>query len=480
MNQLALGAALPEIVLVAGASVLLLAATFGFSARLLHYSAIGVLVLCAAVVWTLFPGHVVSAYNGMLSVGPLAGMLSMAVLLACAGSLAYSADYLADRGMLCGEYHALALLSAAGMLLLVSAGHLITLYMGLEVMSLALYAMIAMRRDDTSAIEAAMKYFVLGALASGLILYGLSLVYGASGSLHIAQIAARIADAGPERRAVLAVGVVFVVAGAAFKLGAAPFHMWLPDVYHGAPTAVTLFIASAPKIAALALALRLLAETLAPLSAVWTEMLVIVSVASLAVGNITAIAQTNLKRMLAYSAISHTGFVLIGVIAGTREGYAGAVFYMFAYVLMTVGGFGMVALLARAGAEFDRLEDLRGLAKRNGLAAMLLFVLMLSMAGIPPMVGFYAKFAVLSAAVAAGWTWLAVTAVLFSVVGAFYYLRVVKLMFFDEPDAGAAQRVTLKIPAAALASANGALLLILGVAPGALMNACLEAVGASL
>ena len=479
--NLALSTAVPEIVLVAGASVILLSAAFQVSARLLHAGSIILLLVAAGLVTAAFPAVVSTSFNGMFAVGPLASMLKIGVLLSCAGAQAYSGDYLAARRMLCGEYSALALFAAVGMLLLVSATHFITLYMGLELMSLSLYAMIAMRRDDEAAIEAAMKYFILGALASGMLLYGLSLVYGATGSLVISEVsAAAAANQAGAARTVLAMGLVFVVAGVAFKLGAAPFHMWIPDIYHGAPTATAIFIASGPKIAALAMALRLLAEALGPLAVDWTQMLVVLVVLSLVIGNVTAIAQLNLKRMLAYSAIAHSGFILIGVLADSRTGYAGALFYIFAYALTTVGGFGMIALLAGESTESDRLEDIKGLAKRNGFAAALFLVLMLSLAGIPPMVGFYAKFAVLTAAVEAGWIWLAVTAVVFSVVGAFYYLRVVKLMYFDEPASGSQAKIVLNSRQVLLASANGALVVALGILPGALMEACLEAVGLSL
>ena len=444
-------------------------------ARFLHHASIASLLAAAAIVWMIWPSERSETYRGLFVASQFVSLLKMGVLLAAAGALAYCADYLNERAILRGEYGALALFAVQGMLLLVAANNFITLYLGLELMSLSLYALIAMRRDDAAAIEAAMKYFVLGALASGLLLYGMSMLYGATGSMMIPQVAQKIAGAGDEVFPVLALGLVFVVVGCAFKLGAAPFHMWLPDVYHGAPVAVTLFIGSAPKIAALAMLLRMLAEAAPSLAADWSGMLAAVAAVSLAIGNVAAIAQDNLKRMLAYSAIAHSGFVLLGVIAGSEQGYAAAVFYIFAYALMTVGGFGMIVLLSRAGAEVDRLADLRGMAQRNGVVAALIAILMLSMAGIPPVVGFYAKFAVIKAVIESGWLWLAVAAVLFSVVGAFYYLRIIKLMYFDEPEDGAAA-VHLETRHVLIATANGAMVVLFGILPGAVMAICIRSV----
>lgn len=339
-------------------------------------------------------------------------------------------------------------------------------------MSLSMYAMIALQRDNSSAVEAAMKYFVLGALASGLLLFGISLIYAATGTLVIPEVAAAMGGGVEETRNLLAFGLVFLVAGVAFKIGAAPFHMWLPDVYTGAPTAITLFISTAPKIAAFAMAIRVIIEANAPLDGDWSGMLAILAVASMAIGNITAIAQQNLKRMLAYSAIAHTGFMLLGLLAATPDGYAAALFYILTYALMTLGGFGMLVLLSRNKVEVENLTDMKGMARRNGLIAVMMLILMLSMAGIPPLVGFYAKLAVWSAAVEAGWTWLAVTAALLSVVGAFYYLRVVKLMYFDEPEADA-KPVNIDRPQLALIGTNCLLVVVLGILPGNLLLACL-------
>ncbi|MBF2735291.1 MAG: NADH-quinone oxidoreductase subunit NuoN [Betaproteobacteria bacterium AqS2] len=474
MAELNLGAAAPELFLFLGGCALLLLATTRLSGRLLLHGANLILAGAALLLWLAWPAEIGAAFSGLYEVSALTAMLQMGILLATIGALSYSGDYLAQRGMLTGEYLALGLFAATGMLLLAAARHLLALYLGLELMSLSLYAMIALRRDDVRAIEAALKYFVLGAIASGLLLYGISLVYAATLQLELPAVAAAAADA--EARGVLLAGLAFIVAGAAFKLGAAPFHMWLPDVYDGAPTAATMFIGGAPKIAAYALAIRLLAGGLEPLVEEWSGLLASLAVASLGVGNVIAIAQTSVKRMLAYSAISHMGFLLTGIVAGSEEGYAAAMFYAFVYALMSIGGFGMLALLSRADAEFEMLADVKGLAKRNPAAAALTLILMLSMAGIPPLAGFYAKLAVWSAAVGAGWTWLAVVAGLFSVVGAFYYLRVVKLMYFDAPD-GDAPAVALRGPYLLLAAANGLLIILLGLFPGGLLRACQLAFG---
>ncbi len=443
----------------------------------LHWGAIGACVLTAGIAWTGFggggfDGEPAIALNGFFVSSPFTALMKTAVMLSVGGSLLFSRRYLEGAGMLCGEYYALALTSSLGMLVMVSAAHLLPLYIGLELMSLSLYALIALDRDNLRASESAIKYFVLGALASGLFLYGASIIYGATGELGIAEIAARIISGGGEARAALGLGLVFMLAGVAFKIGAAPFHMWLPDVYQGAPAPVTLFIAAAPKIAAMVMMLRVLVEALGVLESDWRPMLIILAVASLAVGNITAIVQTNIKRMLAYSAIAHSGFIVLGVLAGDDAGVAAAVFYVIAYALMTVGGFGAVALLAGEGKERAELSDIKGLAANNGVAAAVLMVLMFSMAGIPPVVGFAAKLSVLQAVLAAGLPWLAVVAVLLSVVGAFYYLRVVKLMYFDLPEKGAVALPVLPRGAQASLAAVGALVLLLGIFPGKLLAAC--------
>jgi NADH-quinone oxidoreductase subunit N len=379
----------------------------------------------------------------------------------------------------------LALFATLGMMVMISANSFVTIYLGLELLSLSLYAMVAMNRESAVSTEAAMKYFVLGALASGLLLYGMSMIYGATGTLEITGIAERLYGGGVNK-GVLAFGLVFLVCGLAFKLGVVPFHMWIPDVYHGAPTSVTLFIGSAPKLAAFAIVMRLLVNGMITMAHDWQAMLVILSVLSMAIGNLAAIAQTNLKRMLAYSAISHMGFMLLGIVTGIVGGdaryalnaYSSAMFYVVAYVVMTTGTFGMILLMARAGFEAENLDDYKGLNKRSPWFAGIMLMMMFSMAGIPFFVGFFAKFSVLQAVVAAGYIWLAVVAVLFSLIGAFYYLRVVKLMYFDPP--ADTSPLTAGMDMRILISANGLAVALLGIFPQMLMSLCAYALLRSL
>jgi NADH-quinone oxidoreductase subunit N len=379
----------------------------------------------------------------------------------------------------------LALFATLGMMVMISANHFLTIYIGLELLSLSLYAMVAMNRDSVVSTEAAMKYFVLGALASGLLLYGMSMIYGATGTLEITGIAERL-NSGGVNKSVLVFGLVFLVAGLAFKLGVVPFHMWIPDVYQGAPTSVTLFIGSAPKLAAFAIVMRLLVSGLLPLAPDWQNMLIILSVLSMAIGNLAAIAQTNLKRMLAYSAISHMGFMLLGIVTGVVGGdaryalnaYSSSMFYVIAYVLMSAGTFGMILLMARAGFEAEEIDDYKGLNKRSPWFAGIMLMLMFSMAGVPFFIGFFAKFSVLQAVVAAGYMWLAILAVLFSLIGAFYYLRVVKVMYFDQPsdESPIAAPLDMRI----LISANGLAVAVLGIFPQVIMSLCAYALLRSL
>jgi NADH-quinone oxidoreductase subunit N len=382
-------------------------------------------------------------------------------------------------------YYALALFATLGMMVMISANHFVTVYVGLELLSLSLYAMVAMNRDSVPATEAAMKYFVLGALASGLLLYGMSMIYGATGTLEITAVAERL-FMGQADQTILVFGIVFLVSGVAFKLGVVPFHMWIPDVYHGAPTAVTLFIASAPKLAAFAMVIRLLVNGLIVLSADWQTMLILLSVLSMAIGNIAAIAQTNLKRMLAYSAISHMGFMLLGMVTGVVGGdarfalnaYSSSMFYVITYVLTSAGTFGMILLLARAGFESDEIDDFKGLNKRSPWFAAMMMMMMFSMAGVPFFVGFFAKFSVLQAVVAAGYLWLAIVAIIFSLIGCFYYLRVVKIMYFDQPTNP--MPIAAPLDVKVLMSANGLAVALLGIFPQALMSLCAFALLRSL
>jgi NADH-quinone oxidoreductase subunit N len=380
----------------------------------------------------------------------------------------------------------LALLTLLGQMIMISGNSFLVIYLGLELMSLSLYALVALRRDHAISTEAAMKYFVLGALASGFMLYGMSMIYGATGSLVMSQIAEVVAS-GSANKTVLALGLVFLVSGLAFKLSAAPFHMWAPDVYHGAPTSVTLLIGGAPKLAAFAVIIRILVEGLGGLAAEWQQMMIVMAIVSLIVGNITAIAQTNIKRMLAYSTISQMGFLLLGLLSGVFDGsdaasaanaYSSAMFYVITYVLTTVGSFAVILFLSRSGFEADHLDDFKGLSQRSPWFAAVMMVLLLSLAGVPPMVGFYAKLAVLQAALAAGHLGLVIFAVLASLVSAYYYLRVVKLMYFDEPADTEAIEATggLRL----VLSLNGVAVLLLGVLPGPLMAACVYAMTQAL
>jgi NADH-quinone oxidoreductase subunit N len=360
------------------------------------------------------------------------------------------------------------------MSIMVSANSLLTVYLGLELLSLSLYSMVAMHRDSPAASEAAMKYFVLGAIASGMLLYGISILYGVSGTLELPALAEYIT--GQEGTEIFLVfGLVFVLIGIAFKLGAVPFHMWIPDVYQGSPTSVTLFISTAPKLAAFAMAIRLLAEGMGPLSDDWQGMLIILSVLSMAAGNIIAIAQTNIKRMLAYSTISHIGFMLLGILAGTRSGYAGSMFYIIVYALMSMGAFGMVILMGRKGSEADLLEDYKGLSQRSPWFAFIMMILMFSLAGVPPFIGFWSKWFVIMEVIAIDKVWLAAVAVIFSVIGAYYYIRIVKLMYFDKPDQMKAIKASQEMRM--VLSLNGLSLLFLGLAPGVLMSLCISAIG---
>jgi NADH-quinone oxidoreductase subunit N len=409
------------------------------------------------------------AFDGMYIADPMGDVLKLFSYGTVAVSFLYSREYLQRRGLFKGEYFILGLVALLGVMVMISAGSLLTVYLGVELLSLSLYAMVAFDRDSGIAAESAMKYFVLGAIASGTLLYGFSIVYGVTGTLLLDELAVGVREVGAANLGLI-FGLAFIIVGIAFKFGAVPFHMWVPDVYHGAPTPVTLFIGSAPKIASFVLAIRVLAEGLDAMVSSWQDMLIALAVLSLLIGNVVAIAQTNLKRMLAYSTISHVGFILLGILAGTNEGYRAAMFYTLSYVIMAVGSFGMILLLSRSGFEADRLEDFKGLNRRSPWFAAIMMMLMFSTAGVPPFIGFWAKLAVIGAVLDVGLAWLAAVAVLLSVVAAFYYLRVVKLMYFDDPtdshaiEAGGTLRTVL--------SANGVAVLALGVFPSALIDLC--------
>lgn len=463
--------ALAEIFLLAAACTILLIGAYSRRKddALVYWLAQFTLAVTLGVTLVLHAEQTRVTFGGSYIADPMADVLKVVMYLVTATVFLYSREYLVERALGRAEYYVLGLFGLLGMMVMASAYSFLTLYLGLELMALSLYALVALQRDSPVASEVAMKYFVLGAIASGMLLYGMSMLYGGTGTLSIAAIGDALAEAS-EQRTILVFGLVFIVVGVAFKLGAVPFHMWLPDVYHGAPTAITLYIGSIPKLAAFALTIRLLADALQVLHADWQSMVVILAVLSMAIGNIVAIAQINIKRMLAYSTISHMGFVLLGILAGSGEGYAAAMFYMIAYVLMALGAFGVVLLMSRRGFEADRLDDLRGLNRQHPWFAFIMLVLMFSMAGVPPTVGFFAKLSVLWAVIDVGFVWLAVVAVLFSIVGAFYYIRIVKLMYFDEAETTLTLRDSIGMRIAL--SVNGLLVLGLGVYPAALMALC--------
>ncbi|MBI2295789.1 MAG: NADH-quinone oxidoreductase subunit NuoN [Betaproteobacteria bacterium] len=473
--------AYPELFLLAMACVILVVDLFVSDEHRVVTYALTQIALAGALATTFLTSTAEPAYtfSGMFVDDLMSDVLKLLVYIAVMVLLVYSRAYIAARAMFRGEFFVLALFATLGMMVMISANHLLTLYLGLELLALSLYSMVALQRDSAVATEAAMKYFVLGALASGMLLYGMSMLYGATGTLEITRLAEIIAGLGA-KDVVLVFALVFVVAGLGFKLGAVPFHMWVPDVYHGAPTAVTVFIGSAPKLAAFAFIMRLLAQGLGAEQLVeeWQRMLIVMAVASLAIGNVTAIAQTNLKRMLAYSTIGHMGFLLLGILSGNLVGYSAGMFYVVVYVLMNLGAFGMIMLLSRGGFEAEDLEDFKGLGARNPWYAFVMLLLMFSMAGVPPTVGFYAKLIVLQAVINAGYVWLAVVAVLFSLIGAFYYARLVKLMYFDAPadTAPIAPRGDVHV----LMSANGLAMLLFGILPEPLMALCIRSIQASL
>ena len=468
--------ALPEIVMLVMTCLVLVVDLFlpqekrGYSLFL----AVATLVLTALTIIAVAPVDSISSFGGSFLLDQMAVTLKLAICVITILVFVYSRDYLTDHDIYKGEYYVLGLFAVLGMMIMISAHSFLLIYLGLELLSLSLYAMIAFNRKSLAASEAAMKYFVLGAMASGLLLYGISIFYGVTGTLNIDQFAQVVNDKMSENPIPLAFAMTFIVVGLSFKMGAVPFHMWLPDVYQGSPTSVTLFIGTAPKIAGFAMAMRLLVDGLGDLYADWSQMLIVLAVASLAIGNIIAIAQTNFKRMLAYSTISHVGFILLGILSGTATGYASAMFYTLTYAITASVAFGVLILLNRRGAEAENISDLSGLNDSNPWYAALLAIAMFSMAGLPPTVGFYAKLSVLQSVVQIDLVWLAVIAVLFSVIGLFYYLRIVRVMYFDKPldrEVTIKQALDVKI----LLSANGLSLLGLGIFPSGLMAYCILA-----
>jgi NADH-quinone oxidoreductase subunit N len=466
---------MPEIVMLVAACLVLIVDLFLTErTRLVTYAlSLAALVVTGATIIATAGDPVVS-FEGSFVRDAVADVMKMGILTVTGFAMVYAKDYLVQQGIYRGEYYTLALFSVLGMMIMSSAYNFITIYLGLELLALSMYALVAFNRDSTGGAEAAMKYFVLGALASGLLLYGISLFYGATGSLSFAEVSAAIVK-GNIQEDILVFGLVFIIMGVGFKFGAVPFHMWVPDVYHGAPTAVTMLLGSAPKIAAFALTLRLLVDGLAPLFTQWQEMLMILAVISLGIGNLVAIAQHNIKRMLAYSTISHVGFIFLGFIAGTDDGYGAALFYTVVYALTAAGGFGVLAMISRRGFDAENLDDLKGLNERSGWLAAMMALILFSMAGVPPTVGFFAKWFVLESIIRVDLVWLALVAVFFSVIGAFYYLRAIKTMYFDKPIDD--QPLEISADSHVAMSINGVSMLVLGMFPTALYTVCRAAFG---
>ena len=430
------------------------------------------LLVAIALTGLVGGGEPTLVFDGNVVRDTLSDVLKTFVLIVSLLSFVYARPWLKDRNLLAGEYYVLGLFAVLGMLVMIAANSFLTLYLGLELLTLCLYALVAFDRDSKLGSEAAMKYFVLGALGSGLLLYGISMIYGATGSIELGVVARAVSEQGIENK-ILVFGIVFLVIGIGFKFGAVPFHMWVPDIYEGAPTPVALFLGSAPKIAAFALAVRLLVDGLGALHPDWQGMLVILAVLSMGLGNLLAIAQTNIKRMLAYSTISHVGFIFLGLLAGSAQGYASAMFYAIVYALMAAGAFGILTILSRKGFDAEHLDDLKGLNDRDSWYAAMMAIVMFSMAGVPPTVGFMAKLLVLEAVVRVDLMWLALAAVFFSIIGAFYYLRVVKLIYFDQPATDAPIITTGGVRVAM--TVNGLAVLLLGIFPAALLSLCQSA-----
>jgi len=480
-----------EIFLLIAASAILLIDMHLKGARrdITYYLSLLTLVGCAVITGADFAGGAtVYTFNGMYVADPMSNLLKMFTYVAVGITLIYSRKYATDRGMLSGnlggEFYVLALFSMLGQMIMISGNSMLSIYLGLELMSLSLYALVALRRDHATSTEASMKYFILGSLASGFMLYGISMIYGATGALNLPEIAAAAATGA--NSTILVFGLVFLVAGMAFKLGAVPFHMWVPDVYQGSPTAVTLLLGGAPKLASFAMVIRILVEGLGNFAYEWQQMLLVLAVLSLAIGNLTAIAQTNIKRMLAYSTIAQMGFVLLGMLAGVvgddranmGAAYSAAMYYSITYVLTTLGSFGLIMMLARSGFEAEQIADFKGMGRRAPWFAVVMTILMFSLAGVPPMMGFMAKWAVLQAVANTGAVWLAVVAVMFSLIGAFYYLRIVKTIWFDE--AADTSAITTPFDMRVMLSLNGVAVVLLGLMPGTLLALCLQAMQLTL
>jgi NADH-quinone oxidoreductase subunit N len=466
---------LPEFFLVAAACILLLADAFMTPAerKHLHWLSIGVLLVTGYLVLRYQPQGAVTAFGGMFIRDGLGAILKLFAILSTILVFIYGRPYMVDRKLFAGEFYTLMLFAVIGVMLLVSAGNLVMIYLGLELLTLSSYALVALNRDSSLSSEAAIKYFVLGALSSGLLLYGMSMVYGAAGTLGLVQLHEAVAHSAMPH--LLVFGLVFMVIGVAFKLGVAPFHMWIPDVYEGSPTAVTAFIASASKLAAFGMAFRLLATGMGDFAQHWQMMLAALAVASLAIGNLVAIVQSNLKRLLAYSTISHMGYLLLGLVNAGPEGYAAAMFYAVSYALMSTAAFGVILALSRAGFECDNIDDFKGLNQRAPWMAFLMMLALFSLAGVPPLFGFFAKLLVLQAVIHAGMLWLAIVGAVFAIIGLYYYLRVVKVMYFDKPEAGTEIRLQSDFTLHLVLSLNALVLLGLGLYWGPLLSWCKQA-----
>lgn len=477
MNELLnnLHLSLPQIIILITACIALLGDLFlrAYCKSIAFFCAIVGLILTGLVSFLFLGQYSTVILNGLFISDDTAQLMTIFICISVLLSFIYAKDYIEERQMPTGDYYILGLFSTLGMTTLVSAHSLLTIYLGLELLSLPLYAMTAIRRTNTDASEAAMKYFVMGAIASGMLLYGISLLYGATGKLDLESVSQAIALGGADKPGLLSFALVFILAGVGFKLAAMPFHMWVPDVYQGAPTSVTLFIGTAPKIAALGMAFRILTLGLPDIASQWQQLVLVMALLSTGAGNLVAIAQNNIKRLLAYSAISHIGYALFGVLAGTAAGYAAALYYVLVYSITSAAGFGLLVLMSRSGVEVETVDDLKGLNKRNPWIAFMMMLVMLSMAGIPPLVGFFTKLLVLKALVDAHMIWVAIIGLIFAVIGAFYYLRIIKVMYFDE----VVTETALDLPRVThiIFSANCLTLLYLGIFPGALIAACINA-----
>lgn len=472
--------AMPEIFLLSTICLILLIDLFlREDCRMITYLLTQVAVLATALlVYGAMDGEKSTGLYGMYVRDDLAGVLKISILLLTFGVFVYARKYLKDRNIWHSEFFLLGLFALLGMMVMVSANNLLVVYLGLELLALSMYALVAFNRDDGRSTEAAMKYFVLGAVASGLLLYGISILYGLSGRLEFAGVLEYVSSGNIMENMPLLFALVFIVAGISFKFGAVPFHMWVPDVYQGAPTAVTMFLGSVPKVAALAMLLRVLAESMGAAQPGWAQLLLVFGLLSVFLGNLVAIAQFSLKRMLAYSTIAHMGFILMGALTGVTEGYSAALFYTITYAMMAAGGFAILILLGKEGFEAETLDDLKGLNERNPWYAFIMMLFLFSMAGIPPTVGFYAKLSIIQAVMHAGYLWPAVFMVVMSVVGAFYYLRAIKMMYFDEPPENAGP-VRAELDFNVLISVNGILMVLLGIFPSTLMGICSAAMVAS-